>query len=210
MQDFYLLPHRVTRLVSQNIRMPSRKIFLSFDDGPDPSSTPYLLEILRHFQARATFFCTGRQVEKHPSLYKDILQEGHSVGNHGFDHLMGWVTPNRKYKEDVEKASRLIQSALFRPPYGKLSPWQWLALRKEYSLVFWNLLFRDYHLDFHPDRAFLKAKKHLKPGRIIGMHDQGPSLARTKTLLVLILEHLEKDGLATDVLVPRKEAGPCK
>lgn len=184
--------------------MPSREIYLSFDDGPDPSSTPYLLEELRRFQAKATFFCTGRQVEKYPSLYNYILQEGHAVGNHGFEHLMGWVTPNRKYIADVEKASRLIQSALFRPPYGKLSPLQWLALGKRYSLVFWDLLFRDYQMDFHPNRAFSKAKKHLKPGRIIGMHDLASSLPKTKDLLILILEHLEQDDLRTGVLRPKE------
>ncbi len=103
-------------------RIPNseNKVFLTFDDGPDPEGTPRILDILAKYDAKATFFCLGRQVEKYPTLFERILKEGHAVGNHTYSHLNGWTTANEKYFEDIERANEIIGSKLFRPPYGRI------------------------------------------------------------------------------------------
>lgn len=172
---------------------PHEKIvYLTFDDGPSPDSTPEILEILKKFKAKATFFCSGKNVKKHPELYNMMREQGHSTGNHGFEHLNGFRTNTSAYIHNVEKASEYINSAFFRPPFGRLLPGQIRLLKKKYSIVYWDLLFADYRQDFDPLKTFTKIKKQLKPGRVIVMHDNPANLKNTKVLLTLVLNYLEK------------------
>ena len=172
-----------------------KTVYLTFDDGPSPESTPEILEILKKFKAKATFFCTGKNVKEHPELYNLIRENGHSTGNHGYDHLNGFRTKTSAYIHDVEKASEYIRSELFRPPYGKLTPGQIQLLKKKYSIVYCDLLFADYRQDFDPIKTFAKAKKHLKPGRVFVLHDNPANLKNTKVLLTLVLEYLKESNL---------------
>jgi peptidoglycan-N-acetylglucosamine deacetylase len=174
---------------------PVESVYLTFDDGPNPESTPEILEILNKFEAKATFFCTGKNVKEHPELYNMICENGHSTGNHGFEHLNGFNTKTASYIRNVEKATQYIDSEFFRPPYGKLTPGQIKLLKKKYALVYWDIIFADYRQDFSPHKAFTKAKKHLKPGRIIVMHDNSANLKNTKVLLTLVLEYLKENNL---------------
>lgn len=170
-------------------------VYLTFDDGPSPESTPEILEILKKFKAKATFFCSGKNVKKHPELYKLIRELGHSTGNHGFEHLNGFRTKTPAYMQDFKKACEFIRSEFFRPPYGKLLPAQTRLLKKNYSIIYWDLLFADYRQDFDPIKTFAKAKKHLKPGRVFVLHDNPANLKNTKVLLTLVLEYLKESNL---------------
>ena len=160
-------------------------IYLTFDDGPHPQSTPLLLELLAKYDARATFFCLGRNVEKYPAVYNSIISGGHAVGNHSFSHPSGWTTGTARYIADVEKASAFIGSNLFRPPYGRITPKQYLQLRKKYSIIMWTRQFADYRKGFNPARVNLNG---ITPGDILVLHDTPASIIRTLVVVERILE----------------------
>lgn len=198
MLAFYLFPRWVQKLLGGKVfeSFPTEKaVYLTFDDGPHPESTIEILELLNKFQTKATFLCSGKNVKEFPELYNMISEKGHSTGNHGYEHLNGFITNTSRYLHDVEKASEYINSELFRPPYGKLTPGQIKILKKKYAIVYWDLLFADYRQDFDPQKTFAKAKKHLKPGRVIVMHDNPVNLENTKVLLTLVLEYLKENNL---------------
>ena len=160
-------------------------IYLTFDDGPHPQSTPLLLELLAKYDARATFFCLGRNVEKYPAVYESIIAGGHAVGNHTWSHPAGWTTGTTRYMADVEKASVVIGSNLFRPPYGRITPAQYLQLRKKYSIIMWTRQFADYRKTFNPARVNLNG---ISPGDIFVLHDTPESITRTLPMLERILD----------------------
>lgn len=175
---------------------PAEKyIYLTFDDGPHPESTPELLRILADHRAQASFFCTGESAEKFPGIFEMILAEGHTIGLHGYSHLNGFRIKSYEYILDLKKAASIIPSELFRPPYGRLTPGQYMKLKNEFKIYYWDILFRDYHLRFNPELAFQKAKRLIKPGNIIVMHDKPSNIKNTKVLLTLVLESLHKSGL---------------
>ena len=160
-------------------------IYITFDDGPHPESTPRLLELLAKYDARATFFCLGGNVEKYPAVYDSIIAGGHSVGNHTWSHLSGWTTGTARYMADVERAAAVIGSNLFRPPYGRITPAQYLQLRKKYRIIMWTRQFADYRPAFNPARANLNG---ILPGDILVMHDTPGSITRTVGVVERILE----------------------
>jgi peptidoglycan-N-acetylglucosamine deacetylase len=178
-----------------NTSTAEKYIYLTFDDGPHPESTPELLKILSEYQARASFFCTGENAEKYPGIFEMIVEKGHAIGLHGYGHLNGFWTDTKKYIPDLKKAAGIIPSELFRPPYGRLSPMQYLKLKNNFRIYYWDILFRDYHPRFNPELALQQAKRHIKPGTIIAMHDKPANIKNTKVLLTLVLESLHKSGL---------------
>ena len=117
-----------------------KQLYLTFDDGPTPSATPHLLEILQRFEAKATFFCVGENVVKHPDIYRMITEAGHAVGNHGYNHLKGWETDTEAYFENVQKCREVVNSDLFRPPYGKIRGSQLKVLREHFDVIMWTVL----------------------------------------------------------------------
>ena len=123
----------------------TKKIFLTFDDGPNSEVTTRVLDILDKYNAKATFFCLGENVEKHPELYEKIIKKNHSVGNHTYSHINGWFTKNKKYFNDIDQANFLIKSNLFRPPFGKTTPSQIIVLKKQYKIVLWDVMSMDYN-----------------------------------------------------------------
>jgi peptidoglycan-N-acetylglucosamine deacetylase len=155
-------------------------LYLTFDDGPHPDSTPRILELLARHNARATFFCLGRNVEKYPALYDSILSEGHATGNHSFSHPDGWKTGVNDYTADVEIASEFIDSSLFRPPYGRITPAQYRQLRKKFTIILWTRQFPDYRPGFDPAKTNVA---DLKSGDILVLHDT-PSTVLKVTLLL--------------------------
>ncbi len=159
-------------------------IYLTFDDGPHPESTPRLLELLAKHEAKATFFCLGQNVEKHPSLYDQIIAAGHSTGNHTWSHPNGWITSTPSYMEDVDRAARVIDSKLFRPPYGRITPGQYRQLRKRYNIIMWTRMFADYRASFNPSKINLSG---LRPGDIPVMHDTPRTIDKTLELTQNIL-----------------------
>ena len=155
-------------------------VYLTFDDGPHPESTPRILELLAKHNAQATFFCLGRNAEKYPAVYDSILTAGHAVGNHSYSHPNGWTTSTRRYVADIDRAAIIISSNLFRPPYGRITPGQYRQLKKRYNIIMWTRQYADYRPGFNPATANLSA---IRPGDILVMHDSVRSADNTIPLL---------------------------
>ncbi len=163
--------------------MNEKKIYLTFDDGPTPEATPWVLSLLDRHQFKVTFFCLGKQALQHPELIEEIKKAGHSIGSHGFEHLKGWKTTNNLYIENTHKGADILKTKLFRPPYGKISPIQWLKLRKQYQIILWDYLSKDYLPKEKLNRFYHKLIKHTKPDRIIVFHDSVKALPQLKSHL---------------------------
>ena len=159
-------PHLIWRKESS-----SRVIYLTFDDGPVPEVTPTVLDILDVHSIKATFFCVGENVEKHPEIYNNIISRGHRTGNHSYNHLKGFETENSEYVENIRKAARLIKSRLFRPPYGRIKPKQLKVLRNEFDIVMWDVITHDYDKSLSNDKVFRNVTRYSRNGSIVVFHD---------------------------------------
>ncbi|HAQ21264.1 MAG TPA: polysaccharide deacetylase family protein [Prolixibacteraceae bacterium] len=148
-----------------------RIVYLTFDDGPIPEVTPWVLGILRAEEIKATFFCVGENVMKYPEVYKQILFNGHSVGNHTFNHLQGLKKGNPEYFRNIERAAEFIDSDLFRPPHGWLKPSQYQFLKKKFRIMMWDLISCDYNSRIKPERVFKNITDFVRLGSIITFHD---------------------------------------
>ncbi len=176
------------------INNEQNRVFITFDDGPIPETTPQILDILDAFDAKATFFCLGKNVERYPDLFEMIKQKGHSIGNHTYNHNNGWKTENTEYFQDVEKANAIINSDLFRPPYGRLKPSQIKYLKKKYKIVMWDVISGDFDPDTSKEKCYDNVVKNIEQGSIIVFHDS--LKAKDKVLYVLprVLEKLVNSG----------------
>jgi len=170
-------------------------IFLTFDDGPHPDTTPFILDKLRAHNATATFFCTGHAIESHPQLFERIVNEGHTVGNHSYDHLHSWKTNSAVYMADIEKADAVINSKLFRPPYGKLKRNQWLILKRKYQVVMWSVMPHDYKVDLPWEKILNRLKENSGTGDIVVLHENDKSKEHIKKVLPEYLDFLSQKGL---------------
>src|SRR5882757_2266218 len=151
-------------------RAGEKVLYLSFDDGPHPVATPFVLDELRRHGARGTFFCIGKNVQEHPLIYKRILEEGHRVGNHTQNHVNGWKVSDAVYLDNIVQAARYIDSDLFRPPYGRISAFQAALLRKppfQYKIIMWDVLSADFDRGLGPDRCARNVIRHARPGSIV-------------------------------------------
>lgn len=174
--------------------------YLTFDDGPHPETTPFILETLAAFRAEATFFCTGRAAEAYPELLECIRGAGHTVGNHSYSHPHGWKTPLKEYLDDVARADAVLKSRLFRPPYGKLTWGQYQALKADFQIVMWSVMPHDY-LEALPSATVLdRLKRHTGPGEIAVLHENDRSAAHITSILPDFLDYLAEAGIATKKL----------
>lgn len=176
-----------------------QKIYLSFDDGPHPVATPFVLDILKQYNARATFFCIGKNVEAYPDIYNRIISEGHAVGNHTQDHLNGWKTDTAAYLENVALAGKHIPSALFRPPYGRLRSAQARQLSR-YRIIMWDVLSGDFDPSVSPACCAENVLKHTNNGSIVVFHDSQKAWEKMKFALPLVIEHFSKAGYGFSVI----------
>jgi peptidoglycan/xylan/chitin deacetylase (PgdA/CDA1 family) len=178
-------------------RIPNAKveIFLTFDDGPTPELTPSILEILKLHDVKATFFCVGENVLRYPELFNQILNEGHNVGNHTFNHLNAWETDRDVYVKNVDKATKLIPSKLFRPPYGKITPKLIKRLKTNYSLFMWTVLSGDFDVDVNPEQCFKNATAKAKAGDILVFHDNVKAKKNVLEALPKTLTHFNNLGI---------------
>ena len=176
-------------------------VYLTFDDGPTPGITEWILEILRRYDAKATFFVLGKNVERYPDLYEKILAEGHSVGNHTYSHQKGLRMSLEGYLEDIDFASYVVQSNLFRPPYARVTPSQMRAVAQRYKIVMWSIISRDYNRNLSRERCVKEVIPHIKAGSIILFHDSEKSFANMSYALPKTLEHIEKLGLKCKAIV---------
>ena len=159
------------------IRTGEKLLYLTFDDGPDPESTPEMLDILDKHFVKVLFFCNGKAAEKYPELIALMISKGHIIGNHGYNHYNGWVTPLKKYLEDVNYAASFTSSVLFRPPYGRLRINQYRRLKETFKIVFWDIMPYDFDREFGSEKTLEVLKNKIRPGSIIVLHDSPYSYA---------------------------------
>jgi len=169
-------------------------IYLTFDDGPIPDITPWVLNLLDKYGIKATFFCVGDNVRKHPDIYRQVLEKGHQVGNHTFNHLQGIRTFSKNYIRNIEIASQYIKSNLFRPPHGHMRLPQFFSLRKKYKIVLWDVVTRDYSKRQTPEEVLQNVKKYTRNGSIIVFHDSIKAEKNMKYALPLSIEWLMEQG----------------
>lgn len=185
-----------------NIPNNENKVFLTFDDGPDPEVTPWVLDVLNRYKAKATFFCLGKNVEKYPDLFQRIRDEGHAVGNHTYSHPEGWRTKNKMYFEDIERADNLIQCNLFRPPYGRITPSQIRVLNEKYRIVMWDVMSGDYSDKMNGGKSVGSVLKWSRSGSIIVFHDIQQAYKNLNVALPRILDGFRERGLNFGVINP--------
>jgi peptidoglycan/xylan/chitin deacetylase (PgdA/CDA1 family) len=182
-----------------------KTLFLTFDDGPIPGVTEYVLEELRRFHARATFFCVGHNIEKHPEVYQKILKAGHRTGNHTYNHLNGWNTEDKEYYSNIQTCQQIMNSSalstehsalksLFRPPYGKIRKRQIEKLKSEYEIVMWGVLSGDFDKNLSPERCLRKAIRYSRGGSIIVFHDSLKAEKNLRYVLPRYLKHFSELG----------------
>ncbi|HKP32904.1 MAG TPA: polysaccharide deacetylase family protein [Chitinophagaceae bacterium] len=172
-------------------------LYLTFDDGPHPEATPFALEELKKYNAKATFFCVGNNVVNHPDIYRQIIEEGHVTGNHTFQHLNGWKVSDKKYFDDVVEARKYIDSILFRPPYGKITRFQSRHLRDSslgFRIIMWDVLSKDYDVKLKGEDCAFNVLRYSKPGSIVVFHDSAKAFPRMKEALVTTLKFFSEKG----------------
>ena len=167
-------PKFLTYLFSSLVwKIPNDKktVYLTFDDGPTEKVTRKILEVLKNENVKASFFCVGKNVEKHTDLFHEIKLQGNGVGNHSNTHINGWRTNKKQYIEDIDAADKLINSGLFRPPYGKLNWKSKKALQKKYKIVMWDVAGGDFDKRLSTDKVIENVTQNVKPGSIVVLHD---------------------------------------
>jgi peptidoglycan/xylan/chitin deacetylase (PgdA/CDA1 family) len=175
-------------------------IYLTFDDGPTPGVTEWILQTLDRYDAKATFFVLGKNVELYPDLYNMILERGHKVGNHTYSHQKGLAMSTERYMEDVDLAADLVHSELFRPPYARIKRSQVIEVAKRYRIVMWNVLSRDYNRNLSPKKCLRGTIRGLKGGDIISLHDSAKSFRNTSYVLPALLREAREKGLECKIL----------
>jgi peptidoglycan/xylan/chitin deacetylase (PgdA/CDA1 family) len=175
-----------------NIPTDEKILYLTFDDGPHPEATSFVLEQLKKYNAKATFFCVGKNVKENFSLYERIISEGHKVGNHTYNHLNGWKTDDKIYIEDIAKAAKIIDSDLFRPPYGRITKFQIKAIsgnKLHLKTIMWDVLSGDFDPSVNGENCYLNVINNAKPGSIIVFHDSLKSFTTLEEALPRILKY---------------------
>ena len=196
----WLYPKRIWAFSDDN-----KCVYLTFDDGPIPNITPWVLTILKKFNAKATFFCIGDNINKHPNVFKSILLDGHTIGNHTHNHLKGWGTKSKDYVTNCIKFEDTLQQLknknatnfqLFRPPYGKITSRQAKMLQKKgYKIIMWDVLSADFDKDISKEKCYENVIKNLRPGSIVVFHDSLKSEEKLKHVLPKVLEYINNKGL---------------
>lgn len=171
-----------------------KAVYLTFDDGPIPGITPWVLDLLDKYHIKATFFLVGDNVRKHPEEFKMIVERGHRVGNHTYNHIQGFKYLSYNYLVNTNKADELIKTNLFRPPHGWMRWGQYMILRNRYTIVMWDLVTRDYSKRLNGPEVLAKVKKYVRNGSIITFHDSIKSEKNLKYALPRAIEWLQEQG----------------
>lgn len=169
-------------------------VYLTFDDGPIPEVTPWVLNLLKKENSKASFFCVGENVQKYPTVFQQLLDHGHSVGNHTFNHMQGLKSDRSNYLSNIEKADKLIGSSLFRPPHGFLKASQYRLLLKKYRIVMWDVLSRDFDKRISANDVYNNVMDFVRPGSIIIFHDSLKAEKNMKEALPKVIRSLKEKG----------------
>lgn len=172
----------------------SKAVYLTFDDGPCPETTPKLLDILDEYNVKATFFCVGDNVRKYPEWFNEYKKRGHAVGNHTMHHLKGFSCENDFYLADVQEADSYIKSRYFRPPYGRIKPKQLKALQKKYRIIMWDVITRDYNAKLTPEKVYGFVRHKARNGSVIVFHDSKKAAKNMLAALPPSIEWLKSQG----------------
>lgn len=192
------------------ISTQEKKIFLTFDDGPVPGPTEFVLDTLKKFNAKATFFCIGDNVRKHPQVFKKVVEDGHSIGNHTFHHLKGWSCTTHEYIENIDLCDRQFNATgiqlpasgdqnLFRPPYGRIKRNQIRSL-KSYRIIMWDVLSQDYLQSNSPEQCLRGSIRATRTGSIVVFHDSVKAERNLMYSLPRYLRHFNDKGFSFEVL----------
>ena len=183
------------------INSNSKEIYLTFDDGPIPEVTPFVLEQLGKYEAKASFFCVGENIEKHPKEFNQVIKQGHEVGNHTFNHVIGWSTDDEYYSENVERCQFEIEKhtgkrnkKLFRPPHGRIKRSQINRLKQENEIIMWTYLTGDFDSELNSELCLSKAKKSITKGDVIIFHDSLKAHKNLKYTLPRFLKYFSEQG----------------
>jgi len=186
--------------VTWNKSREKKIIYLTFDDGPIPEITPWILDTLAAYNAKATFFCVGENIIKHPHIFQRLLQEGHQVGNHTYNHLKGWDYSDEEYLENVRKCQELTKTSLFRPPYARAKKSQLKVLKDQFEIIYWDVLSGDFDLQLTPEKCYANIQRNTKNGSIIVMHDNIKAIPRVQYALPLLLAYFTQKGYLFETL----------
>ncbi len=171
-----------------------KAVYLTFDDGPIPVVTPWVLDLLDKYKIKATFFMVGDNVRKHPEEFQMVVNRGHRIGNHTFNHIRGLDYKGDSYLENTDKANAYLKTNLFRPPHGYMSPKQYRTLKDKYKIIMWDLVTRDYNRKLNGKQVLEKVKKYVRNGSIITFHDSIKSEENLKYALPRAIEWLQEQG----------------
>lgn len=177
-----------------------KTLYLTFDDGPIPDVTPSILKILKMHEIKATFFCVGDNIRKYPDIFEQIVQDGHSIGNHTYHHLKGWRTTKDEYLLDIEKCQKLTGSKLFRPPYGRGTKAQYKTLKESYEIVMWDIMSGDFDSSLSPQKCLSNILKYSSNGSIIVFHDNIKAKERVLYALPRAIDHWLEKGFKFEAL----------
>ncbi len=198
----YLI-RKIYRNAVWNIPAKENIIYLTFDDGPDPEITPWVLDTLKKYNAKATFFCIGENIQKYPAIFKQIIEHNHAVGNHTFSHLNGWKTKTKEYLENVEKCNSFflnlfpttnyqLSTNLFRPPYGKMRKSQYSILNTQYSIIMWDVLSGDFDKNTNKEKCLVNVIANTKKGSVVVFHDSVKAKVNLYYTLPRVLNYFAK------------------
>jgi peptidoglycan-N-acetylglucosamine deacetylase len=177
-----------------------RSIYLTFDDGPIPEVTPWVLQTLEAYNAKATFFCVGDNVRKYPEIFDQVVDGNHAVGNHTHNHVSGWCTENISYFNNIRHCARMVHSALFRPPYGKIKPSQAQFLQRHYSIIMWDVLSGDFDKNINPEQCLHNVINYAEAGSIVVFHDSLKARTNLEYALPRVLDYFTSLGYSFDAL----------
>lgn len=200
---FIGVPKLIRRLFPSALwRIPTvgKVLYLTFDDGPT-ERTSELLDLLKEYDAKGTFFCVGANAEKRPEQMQLMLDSGHSIGNHSYSHLKGWQSSTKTYVADVKRANAFVQSKLFRPPYGKMTWKQYKALKSDYHVVMWTHLSYDFDAEMPDELFYSRLFKTYQSGDIVVLHDNLKYFDKSKRMLEAILLWTENEGIRCEAIV---------
>jgi len=201
---FVKTPNIITSIFSYltwKIETNEPKLYLTFDDSPTEQHTDWILKVLNKYNCKATFFCVGKNVELYPHKYEKILSKGHVTGNHSFNHLNGWYTKDKNYLKDVEACRKIVDSKLFRPPYGKIMFTQSKALIKlGYEVIMWDVLAGDFDESISAEKCLTNILNNIGNGSIIVLHDSDKAAEKMKYILPKFLEFALKEGYSFETL----------